>query len=54
VEIGNLVTYRNNGTNRVHGIITKSKGKRWVVVQWSDGVILSEHVGDLKKLEKSA
>jgi hypothetical protein len=49
VEVGNLVTYRNKGTNRVLGVVSESKGKKWVVVQWSDGVILSEHVGDLKR-----
>jgi hypothetical protein len=54
VDIGNLVTYRKEGTNRVHGIVTKSKGKRWVVVQWSNDVILSEHIDDLKKLEKTS
>jgi|TARA_R110000824_G_scaffold83332_3_gene208569 hypothetical protein len=54
VEVGSLVIYRNNGTNRVPGIVIKSKGKLWVVVQWSDGVVLSEHVSDLKKLEKTS
>jgi len=53
VEAGNLVTYRKEGTNRVHGIVMGLAGKSWVVVQWSNGVILSEHIDDLKKLEKS-
>jgi hypothetical protein len=52
MEVGNLVIHRDEDSIRTQGVIAKSKGKKWFVVWWRDGIISSEHVDDLKRLEK--
>jgi translation initiation factor IF-1 len=45
-RVGDLVQYPKS--NEVTGFITKVKGKKWFRVRWNDGVILDEHLDDLR------
>ena len=32
----------------IEGRIIRVKGKKWITVKWSDGVILEEHINDIE------
>jgi len=49
-RVGDLVQYPKS--NEVIGLITKIKGKKWFTVRWNDGVILDEHLDDLRPTNK--
>ena len=39
--------------NSTTGIVSEVKGKKWVKIIWSDGIILDEHTDDIKLIEKT-
>ena len=52
MKVGNVVKYKNTSSSGVTGRIKAVKGKKWLEVDWSDGVSLSEHADDLIFLDK--
>ena len=44
---GTQVKYIEGSFVHLTGFIKKVKGKKWIIVEWSDGIILKEHVDDL-------
>jgi len=59
IEVGDLVRYSNpirfltsaSGNDPI-GVIKELRGRSWVIVHWSDGVIMDEHIGDLTLVSK--
>jgi|TARA_Y100000310_G_C20248335_1_gene607890 hypothetical protein len=49
-RVGDLVQYPKS--DEVVGLITKVKGRKWFRVRWNDGVILDEHLDDLRPTNK--
>tara|TARA_R110000824_G_scaffold56294_2_gene154279 strand:- start:304 stop:462 length:159 start_codon:yes stop_codon:yes gene_type:complete len=47
MKVGDIVKYKNAESSKVTGEVKQVKGKKWLCVNWSDGVNLSEHVDDL-------
>ena len=52
MKVGNIVKYKNASPPGMTGRVKAVKGKKWLDVDWSDGVNLSEHVDDLIFLDK--
>jgi len=48
-----MVSYSGGFWDDVVGIITEVKGRKWVKVRWTDGVIYEEHKCDLKVVSQS-
>jgi len=48
-----MVSYDGNMWDHVVGIVLETKGRKWVKVQWADGVIQNEHIKDLKIVSRS-
>jgi len=46
------VEYIEKPLSSTTGIIREVKGRKWVTVEWSDGVIHDEHINDLKVVTK--
>lgn len=46
MKIGDQVKYRGDKKNRI-GKIKTIQGSKWLQVEWSDQVILLEHIKDL-------
>ena len=47
VKEGTKVKYVEGSFVHLTGHIKKVKGRKWIIVEWSDGIRLTEHVGDL-------
>ena len=52
LEIGDMVSYDGGVWVHIVGIIVGVKGKKWLKVQWIDGIILDEHRADLKVVSR--
>jgi hypothetical protein len=48
-----MVIYDGGFWDHVIGIVTEIKGRKWVKVRWTDGVIYEEHRSDLKVVSRS-
>ncbi len=47
MKIGDSVKYKSH---EIAGRVTAVKGKKWVNVAWSNGIITNEHINDLEKI----
>ena len=52
MKVGDVVKYKEACTRDVTGEVTCVKGRKWVCVEWSDNINLSEHVDDLAFLKE--
>ena len=52
MKVGDPVKYKNVNSLNVTGKVKAVKGKKWLLIDWSDGVNLSEHIDDLVFLDK--
>ncbi len=50
MQVGDKIQLIANSTT---GIVSEVKGKKWVKIIWSDGIILDEHADDIKLIEKT-
>ena len=52
-NVGDAVTLVDQPENKDFsvGVVTETKGKRWIRIAWSCGLIYEEHIDDIRKLE---
>ena len=50
MKVGSIVKYKDADLSGVTGEIKQLKGRKWLHVDWSDGVSLSEHINDLESI----
>ena len=48
MKVGNIVKYKDVDISGMTGEVKQLKGRKWLHVDWSDGVSLAEHVDDLE------
>jgi len=57
MKVGDLVSY-NSASNTSEfqdatGLVVEILGRKWIKVKWSDNVIHSEHLDDLKRINST-
>jgi hypothetical protein len=52
VKAGDIVQYKNHH-GKIHGKVIATVGKKWLKIEWSDRVVLSEHREDVTKISKN-
>mgnify|MGYP005831141343 FL=1 len=54
MKAGDKVQYREGKFINLVGEIRAIQGRKWIKVQWSDNVVLVEHINDLNFLSKTS
>jgi transcription antitermination factor NusG len=48
MKTGDEVKYTEGSFIHLTGKIKVVKGRKWLTIEWSDGIILTEHIEDLQ------